>query len=553
MVLTADDIDQLIQRILGSTRPPNLKTRLELQPSKVAPFWRLLAEPATATTIRLLGLDSAAWDGVWSWAAFFFQWGPHLSIANTDEAFLAWAVIVDAATKDSVLAALFNGTQGAVAFLAEALRFLLRLLISDAYSGREWLALTMLRLLGDLRQEAVTLNSLCVFGLSAEDAISMLVDGILVVRALCKFQAMSLPSTVLPLLLALERVWNDPELVERPVARACDRLASLITALAHSGAASSEDGRQALSSCTRLLSAALDAHSTDAVWVAVVKHSFFDTFIFLAETGQVAAILPQLGDMIIGIATASWMPAVLHALHGADGSLRSRHAALNGLVNMEFMGRNRLQTLIACVEALEVQVALTEVTRPSWKMCESALCGEMKCKHSMRRCGGCSNAYYCNGDCQRRDWKRHKIVCYNLRLSRLLTFEHGADKASRNLVLRMIHFYLTRNWQVVRELRDVFLATHPGRHPVLVYHFDALPYTVKFVDAAACTIQGRFTGWEVGKNPADYIDLQSGKVALELAVVKPGRGLVSWLVLRKSPNVMNDVWWAADGPVCIHV
>ena len=28
-----------------------------------------------------------------------------------------------------------------------------------------------------------------------------------------------------------------------------------------------------------------------------------------------------------------------------------------------------------------------------------------------RRCGGCENAHYCNRECQKKDWKTHKVVC----------------------------------------------------------------------------------------------------------------------------------------------
>ena len=31
--------------------------------------------------------------------------------------------------------------------------------------------------------------------------------------------------------------------------------------------------------------------------------------------------------------------------------------------------------------------------------------------HKLSKCGQCSQAYYCNADCQRKHWKKHKPVC----------------------------------------------------------------------------------------------------------------------------------------------
>ena len=31
--------------------------------------------------------------------------------------------------------------------------------------------------------------------------------------------------------------------------------------------------------------------------------------------------------------------------------------------------------------------------------------------HDLRRCSQCAQAYYCNADCQRRHWRKHKPVC----------------------------------------------------------------------------------------------------------------------------------------------
>ena len=31
--------------------------------------------------------------------------------------------------------------------------------------------------------------------------------------------------------------------------------------------------------------------------------------------------------------------------------------------------------------------------------------------HNLSKCGQCSQAYYCNADCQRKHWKKHKPVC----------------------------------------------------------------------------------------------------------------------------------------------
>ena len=44
------------------------------------------------------------------------------------------------------------------------------------------------------------------------------------------------------------------------------------------------------------------------------------------------------------------------------------------------------------------------------KTCKSC---ENKNKKQLKRCSKCEVVYYCNKECQRKDWKEHKIECVN--------------------------------------------------------------------------------------------------------------------------------------------
>ena len=38
-------------------------------------------------------------------------------------------------------------------------------------------------------------------------------------------------------------------------------------------------------------------------------------------------------------------------------------------------------------------------------------CAKCKTKRGVKKCSACKNEYYCSRECQREDWKRHKVEC----------------------------------------------------------------------------------------------------------------------------------------------
>ncbi len=40
-------------------------------------------------------------------------------------------------------------------------------------------------------------------------------------------------------------------------------------------------------------------------------------------------------------------------------------------------------------------------------------CKQMIESYQLKRCSNCKMAYYCSKECQKKDWQKHKIFCYD--------------------------------------------------------------------------------------------------------------------------------------------
>jgi hypothetical protein len=45
---------------------------------------------------------------------------------------------------------------------------------------------------------------------------------------------------------------------------------------------------------------------------------------------------------------------------------------------------------------------------------ENKICKVCRKEGKMKKCSGCLQAYYCSGECQKSDWKKHKKLCKNI-------------------------------------------------------------------------------------------------------------------------------------------
>ena len=80
------------------------------------------------------------------------------------------------------------------------------------------------------------------------------------------------------------------------------------------------------------------------------------------------------------------------------------------------------------------------------------------CHHAgaatMQYCGNCKNAAYCNAECQRNDWNRHKVVCSNMNAVRQIV------KSPLNVAAA--HGNLVEVEKLVRAGADVNKVTKDG-------------------------------------------------------------------------------------------
>ena len=82
-------------------------------------------------------------------------------------------------------------------------------------------------------------------------------------------------------------------------------------------------------------------------------------------------------------------------------------------------------------------------------------CFHCHCPCKPRFCAGCKRVWYCEADCQKRDWKRHRRECTAELLKTVLP--------KKPLCVLVVSF-LSHTYNVAEHLRDILRSVLPRRH-----------------------------------------------------------------------------------------
>jgi len=71
-----------------------------------------------------------------------------------------------------------------------------------------------------------------------------------------------------------------------------------------------------------------------------------------------------------------------------------------------------LRCIVSNGEDLQLRTNLAFI-RLSNRICNDPNCGKKNVLRELRLCEGCKSTWYCNADCQLRDWEKHSAWCGN--------------------------------------------------------------------------------------------------------------------------------------------
>nr|GAT59234.1 predicted protein [Mycena chlorophos] len=270
--------------------------------------------------------------------------------------------------------------------------------------------------------------------------------------------------------------------------------------------------RQAIENCAALMVSLVRQHITDEVWAPLLNSNFLQAFMVIGYEHRAPVAFGQLADMFLSTASrALWLPSVLNGLQLA-GSMPPMSGSDVGFTSL---GATRALRIWLVCDIMKRQVKLYEtiaaVPHVNRKMCEA--CGKIDARKTMKRCRTCQDVYYCDRDCQKQDWRRHRRICEFLARTR----HHAAalNGQARDFVRRLADYTFGREFSRLKsQLLDPQWEA-PGC-PICIFRFDTLPFEVKLGDSKLAAMAGMYHGWPEGQDPTDFLNVHNGHVAMDI-------------------------------------
>nr|GAT45432.1 predicted protein [Mycena chlorophos] len=518
-----------------------------------------------------LALATNSFSRIWGWCTFFLHAGPMVLsplVGSRAEVVDGCAFLVIQLLLHERLLQTFLQSPGGIAFLIECLSLV------QCKPRRRGLEAVVLEALSFVELQDIRYDALVYFSATEPFIAQAALGGLWLAFTATAEDPFSTPTALLGALCLLAGCIGDGSLSDALInERAFKTVAEVIAELCKETYLHAPDAIPALQKAVISLVKLANRRRRDSVWGEVLAAGFLDTFLRVAQMKGAEDALGGLADVLVeGIARSLWLPSVLDGFHEFTSIAKLR------LVNTKHcppLLARRLERVKDFADVLEQQVKLqtvmkaTQAMQVEKKMCEHCAFTGLLATRQLRRCSKCQETYYCKKQCQKADWKAHKAICAALGTSRKSAFyfgfggfiltppavasRAGLDGQTRALVKRMMNYHLLNNSSAISiALRSYSERAGVDANPILVFHFDVVPYTFSVV--ASTEIHDAFpTGWPMGLNPAGHIRLHEGRVAIDAAIISRGETRFCWIVPRRCDESMDRRWWENGGvPAAFH-
>lgn len=160
----------------------------------------------------------------------------------------------------------------------------------------------------------------------------------------------------------------------------------------------------------------------------------------------------------------------------------------------------------------------------------AAICNFCSKRNASSKCANCSQAYYCNRDCQKEDWKKHKIKC--IPLARNVDSQHDFKAPNEFSSLQKIksmepNMVLYESQQdLMKDRCSTFFAALDGHFIVSNTETQEILVGNSIKDCTPCTVKWTNQRTDNGilnhHGTSDIIFLSPASIAMELVCMRDG-------------------------------